>query len=76
MSVTLLAADVPANDVGAAVKVVTVPATEYGVLPAEVTAESWKSYAVAYARPVTVILVEDDTVCENVVHVPDGEVRY
>ena len=38
--------EVPDSDVGAAVKVVTVPTTEYGVLPAEVTAESWKSYAV------------------------------
>ena len=66
----------PVNDVGAAVKVVTVPATEYGVLPAEVTAESWKSYAVEYARPVTVMLVDVDAACANVVHVPDGEVRY
>ena len=52
--------EVPANDVGAAVRVVLVAATEYGVLPAEVTAESWKSYAVEYAKPVTVILVDVD----------------
>ena len=48
----------PDKAVGAAVRVVTVPATEYGVLPADVTAESWKSYAVEYAKPVTVILVD------------------
>ena len=46
MSATLLAAEVPANDVGAAVRVVTVPAVEYGVLPADVTAAIWKLYAV------------------------------
>lgn len=66
----------PDKAVGAAVKVVTVPATEYGVLPADVTAESWKSYAVEYAKPVTVMLVDVEAACANVVHVPDGEVRY
>jgi hypothetical protein len=42
VSATLLAADVPERAVGAAVKVVTVPAVEYGVFPADVTAEIWK----------------------------------
>ena len=46
MSETLLDTEVPANDVGAAVSVVTVPAVEYGVFPADVTAAIWKLYAV------------------------------
>ena len=46
MRATLLDAEVPTNDVGAAVRVVTVPAVEYGVFPADVTAAIWKLYAV------------------------------
>lgn len=61
---------------GGAESVACVNEEEYAESPAADVAATRKSYVVATVSPVTVIEAVVEAVCEKVVHVPDGEVRY
>jgi hypothetical protein len=61
---------------GGAESVACVNEEEYAESPAADVAATRKSYVVATVKPVTVIEAVVEAVCEKVVHVPDGEVRY
>ena len=65
-----------ADITGGAESVACVKEAEYAESPAADVAATRKSYVVATVRPVTVIDAVVEAVCENVVQVPDGEVRY